>query len=163
MSIVPAPILTKIANVRAHHGKIVFVSGVFDILHQEHQAFLKKAAELGDLVVIGIESDLRVKQLKGPDRPINPAAKRVAQLEALHLSAAIFVLPEQFSKPADHDHLISLIKPDFLAVSSHTAHLDKKAAIVEKYGGQLKVVLEQNPTVSTTLILAGNLPIGDDK
>lgn len=132
------------------NNSLVLVTGVFDLLHEEHLQFLHKAKQKGDLLLVGLESDLRVKQLKGENRPIWNEDRRVVELEHTKIADAVFILPEQFSKPVDHEKLISQIKPDFLAVSSHTAHQDKKKALVEKYGGKLAVVLEHNPNISTS-------------
>lgn len=130
---------------------VVLATGVFDLLHEEHQHFLKKAGEIADILVVGVESDLRVKQLKGENRPIWNQDKRVSELEKTNLADAVFVLPEQFSKSEDHEKLIAQIKPNFLAISSHTPHQAEKQAIIQKYDGKLVVVLEHNPEVSTTL------------
>ncbi|HYD34853.1 MAG TPA: adenylyltransferase/cytidyltransferase family protein [Vitreimonas sp.] len=133
--------------------KTVLVTGVFDILHHEHVEFLQKAKALGDELVVGIESDVRVAAIKGPGRPINTAAIRKTNLENLGLADEVFILPEAFDKPEHHEALIAQYHPDFLAVSSHTAHLDKKQALLAKYGGQVVVVHDHNPAVSTTQLL----------
>jgi len=133
--------------------KTVLVTGVFDILHQEHLNFLQKAQALGDRLVVGIESDVRVKELKGPDRPINSQKERVLALEKLELAAEVFVLPEQFSQPADHLALLEKIKPNILAVSESSPHIDKKEKLMERVGGKVIVVHKHNPTISTTQIL----------
>lgn len=134
--------------------RIVFASGVFDLLHQEHLNFLQKAKAAGDILVVALESDVRVRQIKGDGRPIHAQAVRKAKLEELGFIDLVFVLPENFSQPSQHEQLIAEVRPAIFAVSSHTAHLDKKRAIVEKYGGKLVVVHQQNPNVSTTLLLA---------
>ena len=133
--------------------KKVLVTGVFDILHAEHIQFLQKAKKIGEYLVIGIESDVRVKKMKGADRPVNSQEKRVENLKKLNLADEVFILPEQFSKPEDHSALIQKIRPQFLAVSSHTKHLDRKRAIVESFGGTVVVVHQHNPKVSTTQLL----------
>lgn len=143
----------KLAAARKNGQKVILVTGVFDILHEEHVAFLRSAKQLGGFLLVGLESDKRVKQLKGPDRPINSELQRLANLQAVSIADAAFVLPEQFSQPSDHEDLIMAIKPTYLAVSEHTAHLDAKAAILAKVGGQVIVVREHNPSVSTTLLL----------
>jgi D-beta-D-heptose 7-phosphate kinase/D-beta-D-heptose 1-phosphate adenosyltransferase len=63
--------------------RIVFTNGVFDILHTGHFELLAEAKSLGDKLVVGINSDASVKRLKGEDRPINDAVKRIRQLEIL--------------------------------------------------------------------------------
>lgn len=131
--------------------KIVLVTGVFDVLHQEHIVFLQKAKKHGEHLIVGIESDVRVRKMKGEGRPIHPQNKRVENLIKLQIANDVFILPEQFDRPQDHEALISSIKPDILAVSSHTMHLDKKTQIVEKYGGKVMIVHQQNPLYSSTI------------
>ncbi len=133
--------------------KITLVSGVFDLLHQEHRRFLKKARELGGFLVVALESDLRARQLKGEGRPIHSQQLRQTNLEKLVLADLVFILPDDFSQPQHHVQLIEFIRPDFLAVSSHTKNLERKREIVEKFGGELRIVLEHNPEISTTKIL----------
>jgi rfaE bifunctional protein nucleotidyltransferase chain/domain len=132
---------------------LTLVTGVFDILHEEHMKFLQKAKQLGELLVIGIESDVRVRAMKGADRPVHPQQQRVKNLEELHIADAVFVLPESFSKPIDHENLIAQIKPNFLAISSHTKHQEEKQRILQKYGGELVIVHKYNPDISTTKII----------
>lgn len=136
--------------------KKVLVTGVFDILHSEHIAFLKKAKALGSYLIVGLESDARVTQMKGPDRPVNPQNIRKQNLEDLDIADEVFILPEQFSNPEDHKKLIRKIKPDFLAVSSHTKYLDRKQTILNEFGGKVVIVHEYNPEVSTTKTLNTN-------
>lgn len=137
-------------------NKKVLVTGVFDILHKEHVNFLKKAKALGDYLVVAIESDVRVKQMKGEDRPINSQNKRKENLEKLNLADEVFILPEEFNKPEHHKELIKKIKPKFLAVSSHTKYLDKKQAILNELGGEVVIVHDHNPEISTTNLLKKN-------
>jgi len=131
----------------------VLVTGVFDILHKEHILFLNKAKALGDYLIIGVESDIRVKQMKGEDRPINSQKVRKVNLEKLKIANDVFILPEEFNKPIHHKKLIQNIKPKILAVSSHTKHLDKKQVILSELGGKVVIVHNHNPKISTTKIL----------
>ena len=142
---------------RQRDQRLVLATGVFDILHEEHRLFLEKAKQLGDVLLVGIESDARVRKMKGEGRPINPAQTRRANLMGWQLADGVFILPEQFDKPEDHEALIALLRPNFLAVSSHTLHQDNKKAVLEKYGGQLVVVHDHNPAVSTSQILAKSI------
>ncbi len=132
---------------------VVLVTGVFDILHDEHRLFLEKAKAAGDVLVVGLESDVRVRQLKGEGRPIHSEHQRLEQISQLESVDVVFVLPEQFSRPEDHKKLIYIIKPSVLAVSSHSPHLDKKRAILAEVGGEVRVVHQHNPEVSTTKLL----------
>ena len=133
--------------------KLTLVTGVFDVLHQEHKNFLEAAKKLADYLIIGIESDLRVKALKGEDRPINSQDIRKKNLEELGIADFIFILPEKFSQREDHQALIDEIEPDFLAVSEHSPFQDVKREIVESIGGKLIVVHPHNPEISSTRII----------
>lgn len=150
-------LLPILAEARSNHQKIVLVTGVFDLLHQEHQLFLQKASQLGGVLLVGVESDERVRRLKGAGRPIQPEAERVAAIERLGLATAVFVLPNQFDQSTDHEALIEALRPDVLAVSEHTAHQLEKAAIMAKFGGVVIVVHRHNQQISTTQLLQQQL------
>ena len=146
-------LLPQINQLRSKHQSIVLATGVFDLLHQEHKNFLHKAKQAGDVLIVGLESDHRVRQIKGPNRPINNQTTRHHNLLKLPQVDLAFILPEQFSKPKDHQQLISTLKPNILAVSSHSPHLDKKQQILKQYGGNVKIVHQHNPKVSTSKII----------
>ncbi|MDA1079830.1 MAG: adenylyltransferase/cytidyltransferase family protein [bacterium] len=132
---------------------LVLVTGVFDALHEEHEVFLRKAKEQGDVLFIGVESDVRVRQMKGESRPLNSQAQRVVALESLGVADRVFVLPEKFSKPEEHRALLREIRPDILAVSSHSPHLAEKQQLLQEIGGRVVVVHQHNPSISTTLLV----------
>ncbi|BAU55244.1 Bifunctional protein HldE [Mucilaginibacter gotjawali] len=70
---------------QAEGQKVVFTNGVFDLLHIGHLTYMAKAAELGDKLIIGLNSDASVKRIKGDDRPVNDQNSRAALLAALFL------------------------------------------------------------------------------
>lgn len=152
--ILPADIRKHIEMLHKEKRNIVFVSGVFDLLHEEHVTFLRKAKAIGDVLFVAIESDVRVRQMKGEGRPIQPQRQRQLQIENLGIAEITCILPDDFSRPEQHRQIIAEVRPKYLAVSSHTAHIDKKRAVVEQFGGELVVVHEHNPEVSTTQLLA---------
>ncbi len=129
------------------------VTGVFDVLHAEHVNFLRKAKKLGGRLVIGIESDVRVRKLKGEGRPVNSEQDRKRAIEELGLAEEILILPEKFDSPDDHRQFLQKIQPDVLAVSSHTPNQSEKSRLMSELGGRLVVVYDHNPAVSTTQIL----------
>lgn len=133
---------------------LVLVTGVFDILHQEHIAFLQKAKAQGTKLIVGVESDVRVRAMKGDGRPVNSQLVRVANLEKLGIANEVFVLPEQFSKTEEHLALLQKIKPAVLAVSENTPHLESKRKLMAEIGGRVVVVHPHNPNISTTILLA---------
>jgi rfaE bifunctional protein nucleotidyltransferase chain/domain len=89
--------------------KIVFTNGCFDILHKGHVSYLNEAKKLGDLLVIGLNSDASVKRLKGPERPINNEIDR--QFVMKNLKAVDFVEIFEEDTPLN---LILTVKPQVL-------------------------------------------------
>lgn len=144
----------KIVKFREQMQNIVLSTGVFDLLHQEHKTFLQKAKAAGDILIVGVESDVRVRKMKGESRPVQNEQTRLSIIQKLPYVDEAFILPESFSSPQDHEELIAFIKPHILAISSHSDHQDKKRALVEKHGGSLQIVHEHNPNISTTKTLS---------
>jgi len=89
--------------------KVVFTNGCFDILHYGHIDLLSGAADLGDHLVIGLNSDSSVRTLKGPDRPVNDENTRAIILAAMEFVSAVVV----FDNPTPLE-LIQVVKPDIL-------------------------------------------------
>lgn len=102
-------VLNIIRNKKNENQKIVFTNGCFDILHRGHVEYLQKARELGDLLILGLNSDLSVKKLKGENRPINNEEGRAIVLSALESVDYIIIFNED--TPLE---LIKIIKPDIL-------------------------------------------------
>jgi len=163
------PQITSLKNLFAiRHSQlvaktIVLATGVFDLLHSEHKKFLKKAKEQGDVLLVGAETDARVRKLKGSGRPVWDLAKRLEEITKLPFVDFAFPLPEKFDRSENHEKLIAQLKPDVLAVSASTPNLKAKKNLVEKYGGKLKVVLPYNPKVSTTKIISSPFPAASGK
>lgn len=130
--------------------RVVFATGVFDLFHEEHQRFLEKARAAGNFLVVGVESDVRVHDMKGPGRPFNDEQQRLQDVLSSGVVDAAAILPIAFTKPEHHRAIISLLRPHLLAVSSHSPYQEAKRAILEEFGGQLAVVHDHNPAISTT-------------
>lgn len=92
-----------------NNPKIIFTNGCFDILHRGHVEYLQKAKELGDLLILGLNSDLSVKRLKGENRPINNEEDRAIVLSALECVDFIIIFDED--TPFE---LLKNLKPDIL-------------------------------------------------
>ncbi|MEE3079489.1 MAG: D-glycero-beta-D-manno-heptose 1-phosphate adenylyltransferase [Bdellovibrionota bacterium] len=90
--------------------KVVFTNGCFDILHRGHVSYLNEAKSLGDILVIGINTDKSVKRLKGEDRPVNSEVDRAFML--LNLKAVDYVF--YFEENDNPYELIKKIQPDIL-------------------------------------------------
>jgi D-beta-D-heptose 7-phosphate kinase/D-beta-D-heptose 1-phosphate adenosyltransferase len=146
--------LANILRIRKRsRSQLTLVTGVFDVLHREHRRFLEAARKLSKILVIGLESDQRVRQMKGEGRPIHSAAERKANLQKWGLADVIFTLPSDFGQTSARQDLLQAIRPDYLAVSSHTPFLAVKKAELETIGGQVKVVYQFNPQVSSTKLI----------
>lgn len=83
-----------LASWRGAGKSIIFTNGCFDLLHRGHIAYLSKAAELGDSMVIGLNTDPSVSRLKGPHRPVNDQAARAVVLAALFFVDAVVLFEE---------------------------------------------------------------------
>ena len=98
-----------VKRLRAQGRKIIFTNGCFDILHRGHATYLQKAKELGDILILGLNSDESIKRLKGEDRPINNLEDRAFLIGALE--SIDFVVP--FTEDTPYE-LIKLIEPNIL-------------------------------------------------
>ena len=97
-------------NLWRKEGKtIVFSNGCFDILHRGHVEYLSKAADLGDILIIGLNTDASVRRIKGPSRPVNDEKARAVVLAALEFVDAIMFFEEDTPY-----NLIKNVQPDVL-------------------------------------------------
>ena len=127
---------TLVDTLRGAHKRIVFTNGVFDILHAGHTTYLDAARALGDVLIVGLNSDASVKRLKGPERPINTESDRATVLEALR-SVDYVVLFEQ-DTPLE---LITMIVPDVLVKGGdYTRQTIIGADVVEQHGGRVVTI-----------------------
>ena len=149
----PLAVQELLKVVEKKQQRLVLVTGVFDVLHQEHINFLKKAKLIGDVLLVGLETDERVQKIKGDGRPVNRQSERVTNLEQIDLADLVFVLPKKFETDDEHEILIKQLKPMVLAVSSQTPFITKKQLIMAKVGGEVVVVHQHNPAISTTQII----------
>lgn len=119
-----------------HFEKVVFTNGCFDILHRGHATYLARARELGDCLVVGLNSDASVKRLKGKNRPVNGEKDRAFLLASLQCVDYVIVFEED--TPA---RLIESVKPDVL-VKGGDYTLDKivGADFVMKNGGNVLTI-----------------------
>lgn len=134
--------------------KVVLATGFFDLLHSEHINFLQKAREVGDVLIVAVESDERAYKIKGEGRPVESQLLRCQKVS--QYADYVIALPANFDNFDAYDSLMSAIKPEIYAISSHANHQKSKNFLSEKYGGHLVVVHNFNPEVSTTQIIGQN-------
>ncbi len=128
--------------------KIVFTNGCFDLLHLGHITYLEEAAKLGDVLVVGLNSDESVRRLKGPSRPVFPQEARARLLAALEFVEAVVVFEEDTPL-----RLIEKIRPDVLVKGGdYTPETIVGADVVRSYGGRVEI-LPLVPGYSTTALI----------
>jgi rfaE bifunctional protein nucleotidyltransferase chain/domain len=138
-----------VAALRAAGKTVVFTNGVFDLLHPGHVRYLQHARALGDVLVVGLNSDRSVRANKGSGRPITPEHERSEILAALRAVGAVVIFDED--TPRD---LIAAIQPDILVKGADWAeNAIVGRDIVEARGGRVARVAVE-PGHSTTSIVA---------
>jgi rfaE bifunctional protein nucleotidyltransferase chain/domain len=126
----------QLAIWRFQNKKIVFTNGCFDILHLGHIDYLSRAKDLGDILIIGLNSDASVSRIKGKNRPIVDQESRSMILASLRFIDAIVLFDEDTPY-----NLISLIKPDILVKGSDYKREEIIGAdIVEATGGEIVTI-----------------------
>ncbi len=125
--------------------RIVLTSGTFDLFHIGHAQYLEKAKSMGDLLIVGVDSDAKVKERKGPNRPVVPENERVAIISHMRHADVITLKNVGDSK----NHLIKIVRPDVLVVSESTKHEDEAVDDKRQYCGEI-VVLEPQASTSTS-------------
>jgi rfaE bifunctional protein nucleotidyltransferase chain/domain len=142
------PLQAILRRLRARGKRIVFTNGCFDILHVGHIRYLRKAKKLGDILVIGLNTDRSVKKIKGDKRPVVAESERAEVLAALEFVDFVILFDE-----SDPFRLIQLLKPQILVKG---ADWPKNRIIgrqaVEEYGGRV-VRISLVPGASSTGII----------
>lgn len=131
--------------------RVVATNGCFDLLHVGHIRFLREARALGDCLVVGLNGDESVKELKGAGRPVNPEADRAEVLAALGCVDIVVIFPEKRAI-----HFLAAAQPDLYVKGGDYRPEDLDAeeqATVKQAGGQVKV-LKLTPGKSTSAVLA---------
>ena len=128
--------------------KIVFTNGCFDIIHRGHIDYLSKAADLGNILIIGLNTDASVKRIKGRGRPVNDEVARTQNLAALFFIDAIILFDEDTPY-----NLIKEVKPDILVKGSDYKSEDIVGYDIVKENGGKVVTINLLPGYSTTSII----------
>ncbi len=147
----PANILLKVNQLpqfverfRRDGKKIVLTMGSFDMVHIGHARYCEKAKNFGDVLVVGVDSDEKIRQRKGPDRPVVPQDERMEMLT--HLRAVDLVVLKELDAPKWE--MIKTVRPDVLVATKETYSPEQIEALKE-FCGKV-VVLEPMATTSTS-------------
>lgn len=121
---------------RFKRNKIVFTNGCFDILHRGHVEYLAQAASLGEVLILGLNTDKSVKNLKGVDRPVQDEKTRALVLAAMQFITAVVLFDEE--TPYE---LIKFVQPDVLVKGGDYKIEDIVGAdIVQDKGGEIVTI-----------------------
>jgi rfaE bifunctional protein nucleotidyltransferase chain/domain len=135
-------------RLRAEDKTVVLTNGHFDILHVGHVDCLQRAKALGDVLIVGLNSDASTRLLKGEKRPIVPQGKRAQLLAALECVDYVIIFEERTA-----ERLLAALRPEVYAKGGDWAIEDlPEAKAVAEYGGRMEI-LSQMPSHSTTDII----------
>lgn len=125
-----------IKKLKSENKKIVFTNGCFDILHAGHVRYLKESKKFGDILIVGLNSDISVKKIKGESRPINPEMDRAEVLAGLEAVNYIVLFDE--TSPVK---LLEEIKPDiYTKGADYTVETLPEAKTVLSCGGKIEFI-----------------------
>jgi rfaE bifunctional protein nucleotidyltransferase chain/domain len=137
-----------LARARFKNRKIVFTNGCFDVLHRGHIDYLVRASELGDLLVIGLNTDESVKRLKGPSRPYQDEETRAYILASMSFTSVIILFEED--TPLE---LIQKVRPDILVKGSDYKPVEIVGHdLVTSWGGKVQTI-DLTPGFSSTQVI----------
>jgi D-glycero-beta-D-manno-heptose 1-phosphate adenylyltransferase len=134
-----------VAALRVLELKVVLTSGSFDILHEGHSMYLEAARGFGDFLIVGLDSDEKLRKRKGPGRPAVPELERLRMVT--HQRGVGLVTLKNLDDPKWS--LIKAVRPDVLVATAETYSADEIAELEAKYCGRVEV-LERMATVSTS-------------
>ncbi len=128
--------------------RIVFANGCFDVLHVGHVRYLQGAKDAGDVLVVGVNGDASVRELKGEGRPVMPAGERAELIAAIRAVDYVIIFNER--SPA---RLLGVLKPDFQAKGTdYTSDSVPEAEIVKSYGGRVIIVGDPKDHSTTEML-----------
>lgn len=143
-----AELKTMVSTWQKEGKRVVFTNGVFDLLHIGHVTYLAKAAELGDKLIIGLNTDSSVKRIKGESRPINDQSSRAALLASLFFVDGVVLFDEDTPL-----NLISYLLPDILVKGAdYSIENIVGAKEVIANGGEVKTITFVEGYSSTSII-----------
>jgi D-beta-D-heptose 7-phosphate kinase / D-beta-D-heptose 1-phosphate adenosyltransferase len=141
-------LVNVVSGHRAAGRRTVFTNGCFDVLHAGHVRYLQQARALGDVLVVGLNSDESVQRLKGRGRPVNPQDDRCTVLAALACVDHVVVFGED--TPV---RLVARLRPEvYVKGGDYDAACLPEARVVEGYGGQVRILPYLDGRSTTALL-----------
>src|SRR5919107_6178318 len=141
-------LIARVAIARRHGARVVFANGCFDVLHVGHVRYLEAARSLGDLLVVGVNSDEQVRRLKGEGRPFVPERERAEVIASLRAVDYVTV----FHEPTVTELLLAL-RPDIHAKGTdYTEESVPERDVVRSYGGRVQIVGDPKDHSSTEML-----------
>ncbi|MGD0977295.1 MAG: adenylyltransferase/cytidyltransferase family protein [Minisyncoccia bacterium] len=141
-----AQLAEQVSALRKLGKKIVLASGAWDLFHIGHATYLEKAKDLGDILIVGVDSDEKVRTRKGENRPIVPESERMMILA--HLRHVDLITLKNIDDKKWQ--LIKTIRPDILVISKTTkSHTQEEIEAMKEYCGEV-VIMEPQATTSTS-------------
>lgn len=148
-------LIPTLARLRREGKRIVFTNGVFDLLHRGHVEYLKTARSLGDVLIVGMNTDSSVKKLKGPTRPLQNQRDRAVILTTLRCVDIVVLFGEQTP-----EKLIHLVRPNLLVKGADYRIAEiVGATFVKSYGGMVRrIPLRKNRSSSRLILVLESSP-----
>jgi len=137
--------------------KIVLTSGSFDLVHLGHVKYLAKAKELGDVLVVGVDSDAKIRKRKGDDRPMVPEQERLEMLAHQRPVDLLFLKPEDEARWA----LIKAVAPDVLVLTTDHTYTDEEQAELKEIVGEIEVIPRQATITTSERIRQLHMHLGE--
>lgn len=134
----------RVLNFKALNVQIVLTSGSFDMIHEGHARYLERAKSFGGLLIVGVDSDAKIRKRKGPDRPIVPERERLTMLSFLRSVDLVVCKPIEEVRWG----LIKAVRPDVLVATAETYKPEEVEALTE-FCGRVEV-LEPMATTTTS-------------
>ena len=137
--------------------RIVLTSGSFDLIHLGHVKYLAKAKDLGDVLVVGVDSDAKIRRRKGEDRPMVPEQERLEMLAHQRPVDLLYLKPEEEERWA----LIKAVEPDVLVLTTDHSYSDEEQAQLEEIVGRIEVIPRQATITTSERIRQLHMHLGE--
>lgn len=138
--IISIKVIGNLSDKFKKQGKtVVLAGGCFDLFHPGHVIFLEKAKKAGDVLIVLLESDEKIKAIKGSERPVYSQAERAKVLSALSPVDCIIPLP-YLKNDSEYDELVAKIMPDIIATTSNNENVHHFRRTAKQTGAKLKFV-----------------------